>query len=296
MKTYQARLLILLSALLFSSGALIAKLVSFQPLTLVFFRGITGVPLMLIYIFLVKSEGRIPQEILKDSFHSRKKVLSMIAGAIAYSIAGLSFFLALRLTTAANTTLFQQTSPVWVAILGFVFLKEKVSVKYVIFIVIVMTGIFLCMSGNFDASGIRGNILALISGFAMAVLVVFMRMVDERSSLMALAAGMCIMVIVSTPSFIQDFRNEALPLNQVVWGLGMGLVQFAAPFIIFNRALLDINAVESTIFRLLEPVLATLWVALLVGELPGGNTIIGGGIVLAVLVFLVFEKSRDGET
>ena len=292
MKTYQARLMVLLSAFLWSAGGPVAKLVTFRPLTLVFLRGITGTTIMFLYIFMFKWRGESSFHVLKTAFSSGKKTRALILGIITYSIAGITVFMALRLTTAANATLFQHTSPIWVAVLGFLFLGEKASFRHIFSIIVVLFGIFLCMTGKFDSSGTLGNILALISGLNFAFLVIAMRLMEERSSLIALALGMFVMVVASIPSFIADINDSALVSWQVILSLSMGLIQFAAPFIMYNRALKWMKAVESTILRILEPLLATLWVALIVGEVPGRNTFIGGGLVIAVLVFLVFDKSR----
>ncbi|MBN2050206.1 MAG: DMT family transporter [Spirochaetales bacterium] len=283
MKLNTARLYVLLSALLWSSGGLIAKIVSLRPLSVTFFRGVTGLLALVIYILLLKGRKKHPLSPLKKG----KKYLLIFLGALCYGGTSIFLFLALRMTTAANATILMHTTPIWVALLGFLFLGERARPRDWLALAVILFGIALCMKGDFSFTGHLGNALALASGLAFSVLVLIMRYLDEGSSLAALAWGTFLAILISSPAFAADLREGSLSARDVLLTLGMGIFQFALPFVLYNRALPWMKAVESTILRLLEPVLVPIWVALLVGEIPGWNTLVGGGIVLTVLVLLV---------
>ena len=84
--------------------------------------------------------------------------------AIAYAATTLTFFSAVRFTTAANATILQHTSPIYIAFLGAVFLGERTSLKDWTALAAVLFGVVLCLRSSLGFHGHTGNILALASG------------------------------------------------------------------------------------------------------------------------------------
>ncbi len=52
------------------------------------------------------------------------------------------------------------------------------------------------------------------------------------------------------------------------------------------------KAMEAAIFKDIEPVLATLWVALTVGEIPDLRSLLGGLLVISALVLFSGRSTR----
>ena len=67
----------------------------------------------------------------------------------------------------------------------------------------------------------------------------------------------------------------------------------ALPFFLYAKGQQNLGAMEASLFKLLEPVAATIWVALLVGEIPGIYSIAGGLLVIASLFIKTFLEYRD---
>lgn len=73
---------------------------------------------------------------------------------------------------------------------------------------------------------------------------------------------------------------------------GIGVIQLAAPYVLFQFSLRRVNAVDASLLTLLEPVLNPVWVALATAERPDVATMIGG---TAILLSLVIEATKKGE-
>jgi len=63
----------------------------------------------------------------------------------------------------------------------------------------------------------------------------------------------------------------------------LGVVQLGLSYVLYTAAIKQVTALEATLFSMLEPILNPVWVALLLGEYPGTETVAGGLLVLAAI-------------
>ena len=126
-KTNSAILIVLLAGIFWSFGALVVRYIEDArsvPWQYLFFRGSTIFILLNFYLYL--KEG-------KSFIKNYKKIgLSGIIGGIALGTAMMSFIWSITHTSAAVTLLMLAAMPFITAILGYIFLKEKVSVTTLI--------------------------------------------------------------------------------------------------------------------------------------------------------------------
>ncbi|NOT00069.1 MAG: EamA family transporter, partial [Phycisphaerales bacterium] len=78
----------------------------------------------------------------------------------------------------------------------------------------------------------------------------------------------------------------------VGWLVLMGGVQFALPYVLYSWAIKHVTAQEAVLVVLLEAVLNPVWVWLVRGEVPHVSTLVGGGFILASVVYLAFVQVR----
>ena len=60
----------------------------------------------------------------------------------------------------------------------------------------------------------------------------------------------------------------------------LGVVQLGLPYILYALAIRHVSAVESLLIPMVEPVLNPLWAFLLLAEVPGRLSLLGGLIIL----------------
>jgi drug/metabolite transporter (DMT)-like permease len=260
------------SAFLWSTGGFLIKLVDLSSFQIAGLRSLITASVLLIVI---------KKPTLKFS-------LNKILGAIAYASMSICYISATKMTTAANAIMLQYTAPIYIAIFGGWMLKEKATLKDWVTIVFVIGGMVLFFFDDIGGGMLKGNIIAIFSGVALAFNTIFMRRQKDENPLENVFWGCILTFIVTSPStFIK------MPDTKSIVGLFLlGIFQLGISYILYSKAIKKVPALEATFISLVEPILSPIWVFLAVGEIPGVFSVIGGIIVLAAITLncLTFKK------
>jgi len=250
-------------ALLWSTGGLFIKIVAWNPLAIAGMRSLIGGAVILLYL-------RRPR--FTWSF-------AQIAGAMSYAACMIGFVIANKLTTAANAIMLQYTAPLYAAILGWIFLKEKARALDWVTIVVVLGGMGLFFMDKLTRGGMEGNIIAVISGVFFAIAMVCFRAQKDGSSLESILLSHALTFVVSIP-----FLWSGAP-TLIGWaGLaGLGIFQIGISSILLSYGLRTVTALQSLLTAVLEPLFNPVWVFLFVGERPGPHALIGGAVILVAV-------------
>lgn len=266
---FQAVILLIATAVLWSFGGLLIKLVDWHPAAIAGGRSIIAAILFLAVFGMPKLAMSRAQW----------------ATAIAYTATMIFFVFATRLTTAANAILLQYTAPVYTIILSTLILKEKSRPVDWAAVFIVLGGMVLFFVDGFTAGNMLGNVLAVLSGITFSLMVIFLRKQRNASTWEPIFWGNIITGLVSVPFMFS-------PLPDFVGFLSLfalGIFQLGLAYILYTIAIKKITAVEATLVPVIEPILNPLWAFIGLGEVPGVWALIGGTIVLLTVMgrFLV---------
>ena len=273
------RLVVLSTALLFSTGGAVIKATSFTGWQVAGLRcGIAALAILVL---------------MPDSRRGWSKKTWLVG--IAYAGALICYALANKLTTAANTIFLCSSSPLYVLLLSPWVLKEPIRRRDLMLVLAFGLGLGLVFMDSEAAYAtapdpFKGNVLAVLSGFFFAWIVMGLRWLGregggERSSAAsAMVAGNLIGFVVCMPA--------ALPLGpttQLDWALViyLGVVQIGVAYLLFAAALRRLPALEASLLILLEPVLNPIWAWWLHGERPGPLAIAGAGLIILATATLV---------
>ncbi len=257
--------LLILTALLWSSGGVLIKLVQWNPVAIAGGRS----AIALVFILLVTRKFRIQLTFIK------------ILCGIAYAATVILFVLSNKLTTAANAILLQFTAPIYVALFGNWFLKEKMSRIDWLTILLVMCGMTLFFVDRLSAGSLIGNITAILSGIAFAWLVLTMRKQKDESPIESVIIGNLLTALIGLP-----FMFGAIPDSNSILGLLLlGVFQLGLSYIFYSTAIKHVTAIEGILIPVLEPILNPVWVLLIVGERPSYWAVIGGIVVISSVTF-----------
>ena len=270
-------LLVVAATLLWSFGAPIAKFTESSAFTLVFFRSLSGFA-FLAFITRVKLQGTI----LKVNF-------LYIAGGILYSSITICFYTSLKFTTAANATIIANTSPLFLSLLGFVFLNEKPVLRDWIVLITVFAGMLLCFYGGISLNGSKGDLLALAAAAAFSLLAVIIKKINPKDHLQPLIWGNLIALLLTFPVVLRP--NQVIPADIPLFFM-MGIFIMAVPFFLYARGQHKLGAMEASLYKLIEPVAAPIWVGFLIGEIPSGHSISGGILVVSALFLNTWTRYR----
>jgi drug/metabolite transporter (DMT)-like permease len=268
--------LLLLSALLWSTGGLLIKGVEWHAPAISATRSaIAVITLVACY------RGRL-------RFTWSKWQL---AGAVAYAATVVLFVLATKLTTAANAILLQYTAPIYIAIAAPWFLGEPSRRRDWIVIVVTLGGMALFFVDQLSTQGFAGNLVAIVSGMSFAALTLFLRKQKDGSAVESIVLGNILAALVGLPFLRGPFPDLA------GWGMLviLGVVQLGFSYIAYAAAIRRATAMDAALVPMLEPILNPIWVLLFHGERPGPWALIGGviGAVATRAILSVRERPRS---
>jgi len=276
-------LLVFLGAFFLSFGGLIVK--SFEGATLwqiLFWRQLFFV--LLIIIFLL--------------FTYKKKIFvalyqSGIPGFIGGIILGLGFsayVFAMYNTTVANANFIIQTQAIFLAIFGYLFLKEKISKLTLASIILAISGILLMVGSSLSPGQLSGNLVAFIMPSSFAVLIIIVRKYPNVDMIpLQLFAGIVAMLIGYFVSTKINISTHDLFLAFVA-----GFFQVGLGFIFITIGAKKTLSAIVGILMMTEAVFGPFWAWIFLDERPEFFALIGGSIILfAVLIQFYSLLNRE---
>jgi drug/metabolite transporter, DME family len=215
-----------------------------------------------------------------------RRILALLP---AYFLATCCFVVANSLTTAASTVFLQSTSPLWVLIIGPVWLGERATRRDLMVLVGVTLGMTLCFLAPGEALATAphprlGDALALLSGIGFAWLLLGMRRLanDGQDCGAAIAAWgnlvTCPAAFLLMPLFDQTATLGTLEDWLLMITLGIFQVGFA--YVILVRALPQVPAMQTSLLLMIEPALNPLIAFAVHLETPPQQTILGGVFII----------------
>ena len=259
-KRTRAIIYLVITALLWSLGGILIKSVKWNPVAIAGARSAISSLVILAYIRKPKFTWSSDQ----------------ILTAIFYAGTVILFVSANKLTTAANAIFLQYGAPVYVAILGSIILKEKTTISDWITIAVVIFGMFLFFLDKLQPGNLFGNIIAILSGVAFALYIIFMRKQKDESPIESTLLGNILTAIIGLPFMLNSSPTGSSWIGIIL----LGTVQLGLSYILYSIAIKEVTALEAILIPIIEPILNPIWVFLAMGEAPGKWAFIGGIIIL----------------
>lgn len=265
--------LLVAAAMGWSLNGVLIKSVSMAALTIAFYRSAVAA------VFLAPVAWRRRRRLDRTALE--------VAGAYAATV--ILLVLATRGTSAANAIILHYTAPFFVFLLGIPLLGERPSGRDWLCLGMAMGGVVLIVGGSASADW-PGLICGLGSGIAFALLIVLLRRDHGHDPLWVTFRNNGVVALILLPWVGADLLVSR---HDLVLMLIMGTVQLGLPYVLFSTAVRYVRAGEASLISLLEPLLNPVWVALVVGELPGPWTLLGGSVVLVALVSRFLPGGRS---
>jgi len=269
----KAILYLVLSALLLSLNGLFIKIIEWNPQAIAGTRSAVAAATMML----------VMRRRLRFNFSAPQ-----LGGALAYALTVISFVIAVKMTTAANAILLQYTAPVYTAILGIWFLKEKVTRLDWGIIALVMGGMALFFLDELSPGAFWGNILSVFSGIVFSIFILCMRRQKDGSPVETVILGNILTALLCLPYYGQGSPGAA------GWAAlaFLGIFQLGLSFLLYSAAIKHVTALDAVLIQIIEPLLNPIWVLLVIGETPGPWAILGGVVVLAAVTGRSIYKNK----
>ena len=260
----KAILLLVITAVLWSTSGVFVKALDWQPVSILAGRGLFTSILFLLYM------RRLPRNISHWT-------LLAAGGSI---VTQFLFVTSTKLTTAANSIFLQYTAPIYVVLLGYWLLRERPTRTDWIAMGIIFTGLLLFFGDQLSPEGFYGNILAVLSGLTSAIMIVSFRAQKNSSPEDSVLIASLVIAILGFPSVVRETWTVTSWLTVAY----LGVIQIGLAFILFTWSIKHIPALEANLIGTLEPILNPVWVFLFLGERMGQSALLGGLVVLAGVI------------
>ena len=251
---------------------------------ILFWRSVGMIPVLLGFMWWT-SRGR-PLAAL------RAVGLAGIAGGLGLVLAFAGAIYAFQTTTVANAVLLFAASPFVAAILGWLILREAVRPSTWIAIAIAVFGMYLMVSDGLETGAFAGNMAALLSAAGFGIFSVALRWGRVGDMMPVAFLGSIFSALFAAG--VLSFRGEpipALPQDMAV-AFAIGFFVVAMGMVLFTLGSRVVPAAELTLLSLVEVLLGPIWVWLALGETASPNTLAGGGVLLAGVIFNAVMGAR----
>ena len=282
---------VLFAGILWSFGPLVVRYMDqpeLVPWQYIFGRGLTIFVILNIYLFF--EEG--------IAFYKNylKIGVSGIIGGVGLGIAMISFIYSITNTSAAITLLCLAAMPFFTALLGFLFLRERISLNVWIAIILATVGIIIIALGNTGKTSLLGFVFGMTSSIGFSIFSVTLRWRKETPKFTTVAvSGLFCFIIASIFILSKDQLFFSTSYNGTLFSLHGVLVCFG--LILYSIGSRAIPAAELTLLSLTEVIGGIFWVWLPIfgiNEIPSTNTIIGGFFLFISITYysLVMRTNR----
>ena len=272
-------ILVFLGACCLSFGGLIVK--SFEGATLwqiLFWRSVFFSIVVVIFLLI---------NYKKNFFNSiYKSGLPGFMGGLILSFGYCGYVFAMYNTTVANTNFIIQTQTIFLAIFGYIFLKEKISKLTLASIILAFSGIILMVGNSLSSGQMTGNIAAFIMPISFATLILIIRKYPTIDMVpMQLIAGIGATLI----GFLLS-QKILISMHDIFLGFIAGFFQVGLGFILITIGARSTPAALVGIIMLTEAVLGPLWAWMFANETPPLVVLFGGTIIISTVVLQFFNR------
>lgn len=264
-------------ALLWSLAGFNIKMIHWTPFAIAGARSVIAA-LILTPIILKSENRRVDRYVL--------------GGAVCYAAFNYCFNISTKLASSAIAIMMQYTAPVYVAVLAWIFLKERITREDIVSLFFVLCGMVLFFMDESAGGSMVGRIVAVFNGISFAGISIFLRLQKDGNPVMSMYLGNIFSGILGIPFIVTAGSMDVLSF------LFLLLAGFLCAFtyMLYANASKGLSALEAVLLPIIDPVMNPVWVFLFMGEVPGTKSIFGAVIVLTAVTARVLYGMRESRT
>lgn len=223
-------------------------------------------------------------------FGRRDTVLAGVSGIIL-GIHYLFWFRSLDFTSVAASTTLAQTQTIFVVILAYVLLSETITLRTVLGVVVAFAGVIVMSIGGATggpvfagADPVFGNALATSAGVLFAFYLVISRSVRQRIGVIPYVTVVHVFATATTFAFAaatgESIALSSYPHHEWALFFAMGLGPSFVAQTLSNWSLRYVKSSVVSVAYLGVPITSSVLALVLLAEMPGVGTIVGGALTL----------------
>ena len=255
-------------ALMWSLAGFNIKMIEWSPYAIAAGRSLVAVILL-------------PPMVLRKGFQKIDRYV--IGGAICYAAFNYCFITSTTLTSSAIAIMMQYTAPIYVALLSWLFLRERVGWADIISVGFVFLGMIFFFLDSNSGGSLKGNIVSIFNGITFAGISIFLRLQKDGNPALSMYLGNVISAVAGLPIM----WNAGMPDTISLLFLLLAGLLVAVSYTLYAKASTGLSALETVLIPIIDPVMNPVWVFLFLDERPGALTIVGAAVILVSVTIRV---------
>ena len=222
----------------------------------------------------------------------KKSGLPAVVAGLFLSLSFVAYIVAMSKTSVANVVFIISTQTIFLAIFGYLFLREKINFKGFVAITLALVGIVVMIGDSINQGTLFGNIVAFAIPINFTILVMIIRKFPKLDMVPAIFYS----GIFSGLYGLFLSNNMYFSANDLLMGFLLGVPQLAFGFICVTIGTKTTPAVTVGLLMLLETIFAPIWVWIFLNETPPISVFTGGAIIIFAVILKSFDKSKKLST
>ncbi len=211
-----------------------------------------------------------------------------ILGGIVMSLSFIAFVASMSMTTVANVVFIISTQTMFLAIFGYFYLKEKVSIISFFSILLAMSGIIIMVGDSLSSGSFLGNIIALAIPINFSILVMIIRKYKNLDMVPAIFYSGVFSIIYG----LVLSESYLFTKHDLFMGFLLGVPQLAFGFICITIGSRTTPSATIGLLMLTETLFAPIWVWIFLKEIPPLSVLIGGAVIILAIVLKSVDKRK----
>ena len=217
---------------------------------------------------------------------------ALLAGSGFFAVGSTLYVTSLTLTSTANVSCIGAMSPLFVAAMSGLVLRERPRLATWLAALLALFGVTLIFHDGLERGNWPGSAVAILVALCFAGQTVTLRRYRNFDMIPAICLGGFLAFLVA--GLLGG--GLAVPLSEIAILSIMGLVQLAIPLILFAKSARYVQAVTLSLIALLDAVLNPFWAWLGAGEIPTLYAVLGGAIILGAVALSIIAGQRSAFT
>jgi drug/metabolite transporter (DMT)-like permease len=237
----------------------------------------------------------------EGSLRVRRSDVPLVLGAafVGILLNQLTFAYAIEKTTAGNVALILASAPAFAALFAMLAGHEHVRPRHWLALGISIAGVGLVVQGGagVKGAGYLGDVLAVgaavtWAGYSVMLRPLFARYSASRISALMVAVGSVMLLPFGLPQMVSQDWASIGRLHVAAWAYS-AVFPLLVTNLLYFRALRRIGASRATLYMYLQPFLAVVFAAVLIGEEVAALQVAGG---LVIVLGVSLGKLMPGAT
>jgi len=277
-----APLFLLLTSILWSFNGVLTKYIVWSGFTCAVLRG--SISFVCLSLALRRKVWKLKL--------NRYKIL----GAVCFMMQSLLYIAALKYTTAANASVLQNTSPIYIMVLNALILHKLPKRQDILAFFALLVGVVITFAGNLEGGGALGNCMALLSGCFYSGVFFFNKMPQVDDPVETTLLGNALYLFLLPFCFLDPAFPNPSP---TVWAaqISLSLLCGAGAWLAFSRGIRHTSALLANFITIIELPAGAALTFFFLGERPSPLALVGCvAVIVTLLVYYTWQAKHDEDT